>query len=385
MTVSPMRTSRWSSTRFYVQDDWKLTSRLTLNIGLRYDYIDGYQIDQSTNPNYVKVQQAGAAGQLAGIKGLENFGKTPKEDSDNWQPRIGAAFDLRGDGRDVIRGGWGIYQDVGYTNSNVLFPALDANGAFGAVFQVDNQDGIRNPDGSFFKVSDPLPNIADQNQADPSALPLFGQFLDPRLEMPYTRQASIGWSHELSQSSVVTVDYVNNQGRDLNTRPRLNVRTDPASPFGGSRSWACSRTLSAPVPPAASPRATTKAMIVGYKRRMSKGFDFTASYTLAKGHSTVGTAVDELNVNNLQDATLLYDDPRVDGPTSRTDARHSGSIASVFQLKWGFQVSPIFIFRSALPVSITEGIDLNRNSENNDIPLRAYAFDGLNSDGTASR
>ena len=243
---------------FYVQDDWKLTSRLTLNIGLRYDYIDGYQIDQSTNPNYVKVQQAGAAGQLAGIKGLENFGKTPKEDSDNWQPRIGAAFDLRGDGKDVIRGGWGIYQDVGYTNSNVLFPALDANGAFGAVFQVDNQDGIRNPDGSFFKVTDPLPNIADQNQADPSSLPLFGQFLDPRLEMPYTRQASIGWSHELTQSSVVTVDYVNNQGRDLNTRPRLNVRDGPERAHAASSSSVCSQTRWARAPPAASPRATTR-------------------------------------------------------------------------------------------------------------------------------
>ena len=39
-------------------------------------------------------------------------------DMDNWQPRIGFAYDLRGDGKDVIRGGWGVYQDVGYTNAN---------------------------------------------------------------------------------------------------------------------------------------------------------------------------------------------------------------------------------------------------------------------------
>ena len=131
----------------------------------------------------MKVQQAGAAGQLAGIKGLENFGKTPKDDSNNWQPRIGVAFDVRGDGKDVIRGGWGIYQDVGYTNSNVLFPALDANGAFGAVFPVDNQDGIRNPDGSLLQGRPAAAqHRRSQNQADPSALPLFGQFLDPRLE-----------------------------------------------------------------------------------------------------------------------------------------------------------------------------------------------------------
>jgi hypothetical protein len=181
---------------------------------------------------------------------------------------------------------------------------------------------------------------------------------------------------------VVTVDYVNNQGRDLNTRPRLNIREVAGGPrrleFLGLQPNALGTR-------AASSYASSdyQAMILGFKKRMNQGFDLTGSYTLAKGHSTVGTAVDELNVNNLQDATLLYDDPRVDGPTSRTDARHSGTIAGIFQLKGGFQLSPIFIFRSALPVSITEGIDLNRNSENNDIPARAYAFDGLNSDGTA--
>ena len=126
------------------------------------------------------------------------------------------------------------------------------------MFSVDNQDGIRNPDGSFFRVGQPLTNIASQNQADPNQLPLFGQFLDPRLEMPYTRQASIGWSHELTQSSVVTVDYVNNQGRDLNTRPRLNVRTEVERPRAVWSSLACSRTRWAPVPPAAAPRATTR-------------------------------------------------------------------------------------------------------------------------------
>jgi hypothetical protein len=368
---------------FYVQDDWKVNSKLTVNIGLRYDVIDGYQIDQSGNPNYVKVQTAGAAGQLAGIKGLENFGKDPKEDTNNWQPRIGFAYDIFGNGKDVVRGGWGVYQDVGYTNSNVLFPASDASGAFGAVFTADNQSGIRNPDGSFYAVGQPLSNIASQNQANPNSLPLFGQFLDPRLQMPYTRQAAFGWSHELMASTVLTVDYVMNQGRDLNTRPRLNTFINPGT---APRRLAFLNLQ----PNALGTRAASsfgsseyKALIFGFKRRMTNGIDLTATYTLAEATSNIGTAVDELNSNNLQDATLLYDDPKVMGPASRTDARHSGTIAAVLDLKWGIQVSPLFIFRSALPVSITEGLDLNRNSENNDIPLKAYAFDGMNDDGTA--
>ena len=64
------------------------------------------------------------------------------------------------------------------------------------------------------------------------------------------------------------------------------------------------------------------------------------------------------------------------GPTGRTDARHQGTVAAVLQAK-GFTVAPVFLFRTALPVSITEGIDLNRNSERNDIPAKAYQFDGV--------
>ncbi len=367
----------------YVQDDWKITSRLTMNVGLRYDLITGYQIDQSNNPNFVKVQQAGAAGQLAGIKGLENFGKSPKDDTNNWQPRIGVAYDIRGDGRDVVRAGWGVYQDVGYTNSNVLFPAADATGRFGTVFNVDVASGIKVPGtNNFYQIGQPLSSIASLNQADPNSLPLFGQFLDPRLQMPYTRQFAAGWSHELTGAAVLSVDFVNNQGRDLNTRPRLNVRTVP----GGPRRLAFLNLQ----PNALGTRAASsfgssdyKGLIFGFKKRMSKSFDFTASYTLQQAKSTIGSAVDELNVNNLQDATLLYDDPRVNGPATRTDARHSGAISGIFHLAYGFDVSPTFFYRSPLPVAITEGVDLNQNSENNDIPAKAYAFDGLNSDGTA--
>jgi Carboxypeptidase regulatory-like domain/TonB dependent receptor/TonB-dependent Receptor Plug Domain len=368
---------------FYVQDDWKATSKLTLNLGLRYDVIKGYQIDQSNNPNFVKVQQAGAAGLLAGIKGLEDFGKDPKDDTNNWQPRVGFAYDVRGDGKDVIRGGWGVYQDVGYTNSNLLFAAADAAGRFGAVFTVDDQTGIKNPDGSLFRIGQPLSNLNSQNQSDPNSLPLFGQFLDPRLQMPYTRQTAFGWSHELTSNTVITVDYVNNQGRDLNTRPRLNTFINAGGP---TRRLAFLNLQ----PNALGTRAGSSfghsdynALITSVKRRMTKGIDFTASYTYQKPMSTIGAAVDELNSNNLQDATLLYDDPRVEGPATRL-GRHLLTISGIIQIKGGFQLAPLFYFRSKTPLAITEGADLNRNSENNDIPLKAYEYEGMNADGTAN-
>ena len=208
----------------YLQDDWHIADRVTLNLGLRYDLIKGYQFDQSLNPNFVKAQAAGKAGLLSGIKGMENFGQDPKDDTNNLQPRIGFAWDIHGNGRDVVRGGWGIYMDMAYTNSNALFAAADATGkGFGPVVSIDNQSGIRNPNGTFYQVGQPLTNLSSQNQANPNVKPLFGQFTDPRLQMPYTRQTAFGWSHQLTESTVVTADFVRSDGRDLNTRPRINT------------------------------------------------------------------------------------------------------------------------------------------------------------------
>ena len=56
-----------------------------------------------------------------------------------------------------------------------------------------------------------------------------------------------------------------------------------------------------------------------------------------------------VSTTDLQDATLLYDDPRVFGPTSRTDARHSGTLAAVFLVK-GFSIAPFYIFKSPLQI-----------------------------------
>jgi len=368
----------------YVQDDWHVTDRITANIGLRYDLITGYQFDQSKNPNYVKFQTLGAAGAFQGIKGLENFGKSPKSDTNNWQPRLGFAWDVRGDGRDVVRGGFGIYMDMAYTNANVLFAASDATGkGFGTVLNVDDQTGIKDPDGSFYRIGEPISNIISQNQADTSTIPLFGQFVDPRLQMPYTRQTTAGWSHQFASNMVFSADFVRADGRDLNSRPRLNVRPvgQPAAPRVLAFTGLTPNALGTR-PAISQGKSEYTAGIFALKRRMNRGMDFTATYTLAKAHSVIGTAADELNSNNLQDATLLYDDPRVDGPTSRTDARHQGTLAGVFQLKGGFTVAPIFLFKSPLPVSTIDGRDVNQNSERNDLPVRAFQYQGINADGT---
>ena len=94
---------------FYLQDDWRASDRLTINAGVRYDLVTGLNFDQSKNPNFVKVQEAARAGKLDGIVGLENFGLDSRSDRNNIQPRVGGVFDVTGNGRDIVRGGWGVY------------------------------------------------------------------------------------------------------------------------------------------------------------------------------------------------------------------------------------------------------------------------------------
>jgi carboxypeptidase family protein/TonB-dependent receptor-like protein len=358
----------------YFQDDWRVSDRLTLNLGLRYDLMTGYQIDQSKDPNFVALQAAGASGRLNGMIGLEDFGKTSQEDKNNIQPRLGMVFDVKGDGHDIARAGWGIYTDVGYTNSNILFGAADATGlGFGPVFTATNPNGLRNPDGSFYRVGQPLSNLASLNEVRPGAPPLFGFGpISPRLEQPESWQTAVGWSHQLSESTVINADYVHIDGKKLNIRPRLNTR-----PNGGLR-----RLADLPLSPnninlrpaISRGKSQYDALIISARRRLSKGVDFNASYTLSKALSNIGASSDALDASLIQNALNPFDDPRVLGPNNLTDARHRITVSAVVQTPGGIQISPIWLFRTALPVSIFQGLDLNNDFTNNDIPDRAFEY-----------
>ena len=372
----------------YFQDDWRASDRLTINLGLRYDIVDGLDFDQTKNPNYVAVVAAAKAGKFNSLPApvaelMNHFAETPRVDKNNFQPRIGAVLDVRGNGKDIFRAGWGIYTDFGYTNSNALFPASDATGSgFGNVFNVNNANGIRNPDGSFFRVGQSLDLIRSQNQT--GSFPLFGQFVDPLLQMPNQMQANIGWSHELGTDTVLSADYINSLGRDLNYRPRVNQR------ILGTTTRRIAALLAPYVPnpnsnalrPATSfgSESTYNAMILAARRRLSKGVDFTASYTLSKGTSNIGNASDELNTANIQDPDNPFDDPRQFGPNRTTDARHRISLSAVFQVKGGVAIAPIYFFRSALPVDIIDGRDINLDGDATEIPAQAYKITGFDRD-----
>jgi outer membrane receptor protein involved in Fe transport len=363
----------------FAQDDWRVNNRLTLNLGVRWDYVHGIPFSQDANPNFQVLQAAGRAGRFVGTI-LEDFGQETRRDTDNVQPRLGFVYDLRGTGREIIRGGWGIYTDFGYTNANVLTAAIDAAGGGGPVFVANAPTGIRRPNGTFFQVSDPPSIIAAQNQVNPNIPSLAGEVVSPLLEQPYTIQANVGWAREIDPSTSLSVDYIRVDGRDLNLRLRPNTLV-------GGRRYLGDLAIQ---PNAIGFRTALSkgesrydALITAVQRRLSGRLDLNASYTLAKATSDVGSAYDEIVQNLIQDISAPFA-PVQNGPSTRTDARHRVTLSAVVEIPWSLRVAPIFFYRSALPVHTLEGRDTNADGNVNDITTSAYRYTGLNDSGVAT-
>jgi hypothetical protein len=343
----------------YVQDAWRVNDRLTLDIGVRYDYVSGFAFDESQSILFQELQAAGRAGQLNGVVGMENFGLEKAEDKNNIAPRAGFTFDTKGDGRFVVRGGLGRYYDFAYTNANILFAVASAQVPHGQIYSHTNQSGIRNADGTLFEVGDPHP----ANQINPTR-PSFNHAADPRIKQPFTDQANLGFSVALGQHYAVEVDGIYAEGKDLGVRPNLNVRIN-----GGARRFVGVLPTFGPVNfrvDVSRGRSHYKGLNVAFKRRWDGKLQFMTSYTLSSATGTSRRATDEFINDTLVNAFDPFGDVQ-EGPVDR-DARHRVNLSAVWSPGWDMTIAPIFRYRSALPYNVITGTDDNRDGANFDLP-----------------
>jgi hypothetical protein len=351
----------------YVQDDILWSDRLTLNVGLRYDYWDGFDLDQRTNPiwqtlstqtryneSYLRDFQGGKGGQL-------------ENDDDNWGPRIGFTWDTSGDGRRLLRGGFGIYYDFPYTNATILFPAAAVQSNFGVVYQHGNGQGIRNPNGTFFQPGDPLP----PNQLPAADIPPPNEIASPTLATPYSQQISLGYSWQVNDwlglnFEAVTIDY-----RDIPFRFRANPRdpsiTNPDGThprrfpdFGNFRLWY------------GNGFADYDGFNVSFRARASQTLELQGFYTYAEVEGNVLAGADEFRLTDVghepswavaRDVSANPLDPLC-GPCTgplNTDARHRVTLSGVYQGPWGINVAGMFRYRSALPYTVFTTTDPNQD------------------------
>ena len=210
---------------FFLQDDWKVSRRLTLNLGLRYDFSG---VPTEINGFAGSLDKASSINTISQIDNFTIKKGAPwyKNDWNNFAPRFGFAWDPKGDGKTAVRGNYGIFYDrvIGSTSSSV---DSGTPGFSSALTAFPNQ-----PAGSDVRIAN---NPAPPPQpAAPVLTPLANRSIssisifDPNLRTGYVEQYGLNVQRSLFKDTVLSVGYVGNHGLKLFFNQDLNqVRMTP--------------------------------------------------------------------------------------------------------------------------------------------------------------
>lgn len=383
-------TVRWGGVMgFYFQDQWKLTARMTINWGLRYDrtFIPPYGAEDSVGENggietgsydlqrgvYLvqrlppSCAQRGRApciptsdGRLPQFVEMEPRGKIYHDSTDNWQPRFGLAYRL---------------------SQNTAVRA-----SYGMVF--DNWAGVnqtaQNYQGSWPDVAQQLANNLN-NQLSQSALPNrtgtnpfpeglfpaptpFNQvtwYMDPKAQNPYSMQWNLGVQHQITRNTTLAANYVGSGSRRLFIGGYYNVALTPGpgnprdrSPFPHiaptyyDRSWG---------------RSNYHAMQILLDRKFNAGLAYMVSYTWSKAIDIATSGWYGVEGHSSQDPYHFNNDRSVAG----FDLPHVLTINWIYQLPIGpgkrfdptskllrhlignWQLNGIAFYRSGIPFNLS--------------------------------
>jgi hypothetical protein len=237
---STVRNMGQSSFGLYVNDDWKLSSRFTLSFGLRYDQSKALGEDSNLGANFLPDRGL--------VKLGEGIDRLYETDKNNFGPRVGFAWDIGGDGRTALRGGYALTYDIPNFGSiaapRTTFSGLGARaGAFTqpnlGVFSVTVAGDLAvAPDDPQATCVDPAtgegnyacvgPGIAIFGP-NPAGNPPFNAFsVDPQLETPSYHAFHLTLQRELFKNNVLTLSYVGSRGRS-----QLMYRDLNGPPIGG--------------------------------------------------------------------------------------------------------------------------------------------------------
>lgn len=335
----------------YVQDTKRAGDRLTLDLGLRYELVTGLAIDQQENPLFRELQAAGTRGTLEGVRGLEDFGKSRRDDRDNLAPRVGLIWDAKGDGRTVLRAGAGRYYDFCYADAAVGL-ALWAT-----IESVSDPAGIRGDDGAFLRPGDALPSNAS------TTITPFAIAVSPRLRQPFTDQLNLGFAAQLGDHWAVEVDALYSKGHDWAVRFNPNVlaggqrRLAGVLPTLGGEPWSV-----------ISSGATDeyRGVSLAVKRAWTGKLQLLASYTLATVDSMSPGGVDDYRL--YQPLSGLDPFASAQQAPAGTDARHSVNLSGLWSPGRGWTLGSVLRWRSRTRYTVITGTDDNSDGANFDLP-----------------
>ncbi|MFN3322240.1 MAG: carboxypeptidase regulatory-like domain-containing protein [Bryobacteraceae bacterium] len=351
---------------FFVQDDWRVSKRLTVNLGLRYelntrftdvqnrlslfdpDFPGGRLLIGGTSQAFIPRQGLVDTGQPAIPRGLI------PTDTNNWGPRVGIAFRPFASNRTVVRAGYGIFFDIIELQDLRTFVR---NPPFGEVIQLTSDQNGAADSPNVIRVSELFP-AAGSTAARPNAFSPSKQYSDP-----YYQQWNFGIQHELFSGWLVELMYLGSKGTFLAQRLNLNqavLDPDPSRPtsvqsrmpfplFGNN--------IRTTFPEANS---TYHAGAIKVEKRFAQGLALLGSYTHAKSLDA-GSLID----NAPRD---IYN-KRLTKGRSNFDLRHRAVISGSYELPFGpgksafrsgpaarvfggWQLNSIFNWHSGFPFSV---------------------------------
>ena len=324
-------TFTWENSAF-VQDDWKVNRRLTLNLGLRYDYL--------TNPSEQYGRQANfdlTTGRL--VLAQDNSDTLTDTDKNNFGPRLGFAYDLFGRGKSVIRGGYGIFYFLdrgGINNQLAQNPPYSGSSSYsytaGYRITFTGQGPLNNNNNTLATQPLPLPQVNLSQAFLNNPLNANVTAVRPDNKTSNVQQFNIQYQQQLTKDTALSVGYVGTRGRNLVLYYNLNGRSIDSSaaipcPISGRTLGSCYPGLGSVNVRDDIGKSQYDSLQVQLERRFSKGWQYIASYTFSKTKDNGEGAFDR-----VADQGINFIEPFT---TSRLDFPHVFSFETVWEIPFG--------------------------------------------------
>jgi hypothetical protein len=304
---------------FFIQDDWRVSKQLTLNVGLRYELdtdVKNVSRTEELNPLI-----------------LPFLGGKRTRDKNNFGPRVGFNWSTS-DGRTSIHGGYGIYYDRVTLEIQSLERGLDGRALAlevraGNLLFLDQNTGMFPPFAP--TISNPFTGFI---------LPGAGaggiNIIDNRLQNPMVQQMNLGVQREIAKDLLIRADYLHNFGTHFIIGRRIGTVFNPV--VGGPDSV---------VNLESSVKTKYDGLLMSLEKRFSNRSQLRASYTLSKAFNyanddQIPFANGPVDPSNLR---LEYGPPP-------NDQRHRFTLSGVFDLPLGVSLAPIWTMASGVPMDI---------------------------------
>jgi hypothetical protein len=313
----------------WVQDDWRVTPKLTVNLGLRFEWRPWPVSKDNTISNIVLPPGGGQASLLlagpcvpAGIRDCAttlNTSISPTRstlastDKNNFAPRVGFAYRLGNSGRTVMRGAYGVFYQAEPFNQFVF---LSINPPFTSYFnRFINTSNFQNWD--WFHPTAGLPPGGVQFT-----------YIPPNSRTPYLQAWNFGIQHDFGDGFVLDTSYVGNKDTKLWARTWPNQPPPGPGDVDSRRPYKNVSTIAGDAPIG---NANYNGLQMRLDKRFSQGLSILAGYTWSKGITDTQAAETGAFVPDLQD----NNNRRANRGLTASDTRHRFTLSSVYEFPFG--------------------------------------------------